>query len=195
MKMKGKIKMRIDRSKKICKTIAIFCAVSVVITFVFGIKSISTFQLMNMLACAAIGWICYNGTTKDKEIIIGIYGALTVYQMIRMLTSENSGMIGAVVWSIILLGYAGIVAYLMKWTENKSIITIGAFITSVLHLHYIVPLVIAYMNLLVTFNNVGARGSSWFNLVGKTSMIVCTYTIPALAMGLLLKSNALEIDK
>ena len=180
--------MYINRENKICKIIAIMCVAAIALTVLFGINNLSTFQLINMVSCAAIAAVCFKDFKKDREFFLGVYSLLAVYQVIALLISEGTAIFGILVVLGIFLGYAAIVAYFMKWIEAKNTVFLISIVVCVLRLYSIVPVVTAYRNLT---SLAGGMMVPSYSMIGKTAVLVATYAVPALAMALLIKTNAI----
>lgn len=181
--------MIIDKTNKITKILAVICAVCAVLGSVLTIRGFVFYRLIVTLANAALAFVFFKGIGKDKEICVGIFGTLAVFEVVRVFMEESMNLSSGIFMLLRILGYVALVAYFMGFTKNKVIPIVGGSIVSLLMVKNVYNLLIAYKNWQTVLGGKGLKLSATFVL---DMMGVVTYIVPTLVITILIAIGAIK---
>lgn len=181
--------MIIDKTNKITKMLAVVCAVCAVLGIALSIRGFVFYRFIVTLANAALAFVFFKGIGKDKEICVGIFGTLAVFEVVRVFMEESMNLSSGILMLLRILGYVALVAYFMGFIKNKVVPIIGGSIVSLLMVKNLYNLLISYKNMQTMFGGKGLKLSApmVLNLMG-----VVTYIVPTLVIAIIIAIGAIK---
>ena len=178
--------MIIDKTSTITKIVGIICAIAAAYLAFLTFRGFIYYRVIALLACAALAFVCLKGIGKDKEICVGVFGFMAVFEIVRMLLEESFSLQSGLLLLLRILGYISVVAYLLGIIKNKIIPIIGCILVTLF-------MVMNVYNLVISMRNLGAMVGTNVNLCNGNTIIdiigIVAYGVPAIAMMVLIAAG------
>jgi len=182
--------MVIDKTKMVTKVLAVICALCAVLGLVQTLKAFILYRFVVTLADVALAFVCFKGIGKDKEICVGVYGVMAVFEIVRVFLEESLNLSSGILMLLRILCYVAIVAYLLGVIKNKMVPIIGGSIVSLLLLKNLYNLIMIYKNMPTFMGGMKITGDTIFHMVG-----IAAYIVPTLVITILIATDAVKIIK